>query len=1716
MIEPKLIDWVELGDSMQKMYIYTNSYLIKYFSFFRIMLKYKQDKLLLLFFLKIYFYFQFMMIPVIQIPDEEIKYDTLLEFLISIKKIIFIQDIIDSKKSFLILINIVFTYCLFLIVLLIYLMLNTKNPKIRQAPMKFLNLLNLFLINAFLCPLINILMLTTKCENSKHIYLNVKCYSNSFHLIIVIVSMLFLFFIVIYSIILSIYYYEIGGIKGVNSRTRINSNYELYTNFYGIISFFIGYFLQYYSKGSKLLFRIGNRIYIFLCSFILATYSYNRVLYYNVKVNNLNIYCWSLISWYSFSLILKRILKITNCILLVLIGWLINSIIIFMLTLSKQEYYLTEFNILEAKNLKDIEMFTSNLLNISMDTSIKSKTLLIGLIKTLHDYFDNNPELYDKYKKFRTNQTLISKYGGPGVLLFDVYNVIYVIYDYYLEKTELKNNILLVFSYFLANKLKNMTYALSLCSKMKFSNHKLLYLKFLLIEDLMEYFVLKLTKKAYIKDTLKNIEIGSVIIYNTYLDKLKLKIYDAACNQIDYFEILRNNTNSQKSASNFLRLGNSILNLRKEILDIWNKIIDLNPFSDEPERDYMLYLETIIQDESLSQKEKKRYNMIKSSKLSEKNNIYHSLFLKEISSIILIDGNNHYKIVYTTSNFPILFNYSPKEVLNFSIHDLIPPCVAQFHKDLIEDSIKYSNLTHLFNKKSLNFLLKSKSNGIYLANIYIKSIPNLSYGLIFIGLIERLKSNQFLIVLDEDFKINCMSDPLSLVPNGSSATDANTYGLTPNLIGHHIGLIIPEILKYIKFSDSKFNFSKNDIDIKSFLFSNIYNFSEDEHTIDLILEKIKEYGHLNFEDNNNNNNNAQTTQLIRKINTSTKLRIDLNILEYNHLFSNLKQKFTDKTFSIFYRIITKTFLNGKYSYYRIYISNDLLGTNDNQDEKSGKEIENSMTINNTGFISGIVTETVLLNVPQSILKKERGIKLKNYEEEKIIYNKADEEKKEKEKNKEKQTNMINNINNIINYNSYHLQNKENVNNNEEDIQEPISQNSTLTKSSIDSASFNKLKSRILDKNESFHITYLRILSMFFLVISIILIYFNNNSINKTLKDLSEFLEENYFFNYTKIIVTNIYINAINSKFIRLGKIKDPIKIDMTSSILSNSIDKLSEKIGKVAYFENEYEKILSEVKLMNLYIYDLDTISEVSLDGGNLLSIILSNGIRLRANFEKYCYNDASGTFEVYCRNVINCTHYYINNKDIEGLDINTKIQIAKSKKFQTNLIYLIINLVIFVIIFSIFIWLVNKLYEIEKNFLKKLIMFRTNSFELYLQYLDELKKKLKKISDEDKSDDEQNESNENNNNEDKDEKSFSPVSKYIKKTNEKKKKEIVLKRKEKGKVTKMQQQKREKIEIMGKYFILYNILFCFKVCGTVFLLMTNYLIIYIFYTKSREGLFQLDNLMNDMIGIYKDNYIIYSYFKEEILSYENYEIKKEEYIKQLENEEINNIIINNIMYSKSNIKELNDSHYLFDIDHLSQSKIRTFGNSLMNLKSKKVKKSSYNKLKIIYTEDFCSNLFSDNETTLIFCNTFWSSILTQGLEQTTTQLQLDLLNLLNTFIQTNNKKINIMKSINDEIFSIEVYITFYFMSGFEKTMEIFEEIRKEYIKDLTTKIDIFFAIYFIVTVSLFIPLYITIYFAKENFNSFLNFIGILPIQYLSEDEKFYRETLKLEGEIFY
>ena len=93
---------------------------------------------------------------------------------------------------------------------------------------------------------------------------------------------------------------------------------------------------------------------------------------------------------------------------------------------------------------------------------------------------------------------------------------------------------------------------------------------------------------------------------------------------------------------------------------------------------------------------------------------------------------------------------------------------------------------------------------------------------------------------------------------------------------------------------------------------------------------------------------------------------------------------------------------------------------------------------------------------------------------------------------------------------------------------------------------------------------------------------------------------------------------MNLYLIKFGFIKSLGQKELTKTLFSTVIDALSEEISKIAYFHNDYGKILSEIKYMNLYVYDMNTISKVALDGANLLSLILSHGIRLRANLDSY------------------------------------------------------------------------------------------------------------------------------------------------------------------------------------------------------------------------------------------------------------------------------------------------------------------------------------------------------------------------------------------------------------------------------------------------------------------------------------------------------------------
>ena len=79
----------------------------------------------------------------------------------------------------------------------------------------------------------------------------------------------------------------------------------------------------------------------------------------------------------------------------------------------------------------------------------------------------------------------------------------------------------------------------------------------------------------------------------------------------------------------------------------------------------------------------------------------------------------------------------------------------------------------------------------------------------------------------------------------------------------------------------------------------------------------------------------------------------------------------------------------------------------------------------------------------------------------------------------------------------------------------------------------------------------------------------------------------------------------NLNLIKNGIINDLIQKNICIYIFKKLIDKISIQIGKIGHLDKLYEKVLNEVQYMNIYIYDINTINEIAIDGANLLSLIL-------------------------------------------------------------------------------------------------------------------------------------------------------------------------------------------------------------------------------------------------------------------------------------------------------------------------------------------------------------------------------------------------------------------------------------------------------------------------------------------------------------------------------
>ena len=1683
MIEDNVIKYIDLDETMQNLDSYSKKGLLILFQIFETMLSHKSNGHLTFIFLKIIFFLQVITISSIGIPENITENDYAIKFFNELKSILIPQKFIVDKNSFLTCYIIALIICFLILFCLIYLIvISFIKKKLFTFPIQILNLLNLILNNYGICPLINIMMTIIHCEKGKHKYLEIKCYQGK-HLFYLIISLFLLIILLTYSFILSLFYYEIGTIQEKNYLCRTNCYYETLENILSELCFFSSYIIIHHLSGKRIYRIIYQGIILSNC-IIIAIYFNYTVFYYNHSLNLISINGWYFTIWYLFLLLTKELIGIHNILLPLLIGWIIIGVINYFFYETKILKCLTESNIFETNSLKDIEMFSFYLIEKGNENIIESKVLLKGIITSFEEYLTNIADLNEKYQKFLDNIYLQKKFGGKESTILAIYNIIFLIYEYFFEKPTIKNDMLLIICYFLVNKLDNYTYAALLCSQIKVSDYKMMYLKYLLMEKIKKYQMYKLLQTGN-KESIKHVELGSVIVYNNYLDNFKLKIYDATCSQYDYFDFLKNNQINKNLTSSFMETGEKIIKLRTEIMDIWDKIMKLNPFCEENEKDYMLYLETVIQDLELAQKEQENFIHYRNSILSQKNNLYYSLFNKDISSIMLVDGYAlRGKILYSSPNFPFLFNYLQKELLNLYIYDLMPSNIASFHKKLEEDAIRLSNLTNLYYKKN-KIILKGKNNNVYNITLFVKCLPNLSYGIIFILDIDKLQDKSFIFILDQNLKICSLSNVYSL-SNGSdlAVTTTKVFDLNNNVIGHHIATIIPQILLQLEYKDNKFIIKKENTEIKAVLFPNLDDLSEYDNSIEEIINTIKTNGKLITEEEakqiNDRNLHESTTKASLR---SRKSMIGANNKEYKGLFFELTRKFIGKTYNIFYKIYVKSFLNEKYYYYKILIDNNLMG---NEDKKSEGKTVKKNNLNETKI-------SLFNNKFNDIFDFKDKIKaIKLHVNEDTLNN-------EKEATK------------II---------EQAQNNNNDNANYERSHNSFMSSSSsIDNSGYTKLKFGLMDKEQPILIIDMKISTFLFSIASIILIILDCRKIKNEFSNVNRFLEENLFFNFSKISADCFFITGTNLK-LKYYHINNLCYFDSCDStydeLLYLCVQPLKEILEHSSNYNREYQEILNKRYLFILSAYNETTKVATTFDTINILRMFLTSGLFIHHHFNDYLNNDKET--HALLENIVFGAYYYIKSLTyIKGFDEKERRSLA-IKKFQTQKIYLIINVIIFALVVISLVYLILKIFKEEKYFLQKLVKFQNPKFEEYLKYLENLKKKLRNDNGEDEEQQNQDENHPNNSNESEENKRLQRRGSTN--SNDPRKKKLDKKKnrkKNQGKLSKLQQQKNEKIKIMTLFFFVNNLILAIELGFILLIYMTYYILINLTYNQKRNNFFDFDDTINNLEGIFKECFDIYVNVKYETLIYGGFITNQKEAISKLENGES---IVEFEGKNYTDINELKKQVYTINVPDVTFNKI---GNILLSIISDG--SSDYNsesnqniatQMKHLYQGNACDVLYDKSDSTYTYCLGYWSSIITQGMEQAFNQLSVELTNLQNNLILCNQSKKSFLEIIESiKFINLEYFYSYYLVDAYLKTKLLLEKLRENKVNSIFNVFKLTMYIYIAISIVLCIVLVIFIQKKKKVFCSFLNFIGIIPFQYISEDDDFYRDILRLEREIF-
>ena len=1713
MIEKNVINWVDLGEAKQPLDIYGEKH--KKFFFKLLMTIKSQNKSFgfLDLFLQVIFFIQVATLNIYGVTDKvEEDNDYFLIVFKYLSKVFLVYNIADSSLSYTVLMIITFVLTLILIAILIYLIICIKKE---YTPftilLQILNIIILFEIYYLIGPLINISLTSIVCKNGNHIFLQTKCFTSITHILIFIASIISLLFHLLFSIVISFYYSDVGNMGDYGTMTRVSSYYEIYANITMIFLFIVHFILNFFLESKQLFFIIWHLL-IFLFCVIFTIYMFKFIFFYN-SAKNFIVYAGAPMTlWFSLMILLKQLLEIHVITIFQIIGLLMIVISIYIYIKIKLSYMISDFNIFDGKVLKDIEIFKYSLESLITGKSFDLKALLYGYIHRFEEFLLSNPDLSGKYQKLKDDFFLNKKIQQKSTI--SIYAIIYLTYSYHIEKSiEHSADICLNMCYFLINKLKNPAYAIFLLSEMKVKTHRQLYYKYLLMEQIKEYLINKITYSSN-KESIKHVEIGSVILYNIYCNLFRLKIYDAASIQIDYFENFKSNVTTKKATENFLKNGEDILKLKQKITKIWTQLLQLNPFNVNIENDYMLYLKIIIQDDYLAKAEEKKNFSFKNKHLRLKNNTYFTMFCEEKSSFLLIDGANdaNLKILYTTPNFTKLFLFSGKEMLNTSVNDLLPNVIQKHHKDFVDDAIKYSNLNYIF-KNPLDVLVKTKNNGLINVNLYAKCVPNLSFGLNYMAYLHKNKDKNFIIILDKDYKINGFTEDFGSVYNNDPENfiiNGNNYGLTQSVIGHHIGMVIPDILLNLTFNEKKNNFhiKKIDTELKGYLYP-INPWKELEHRVDYLLDKLK-----------------NKSKNINKLNDENELNNTLT-KDYEAIIGDIKKKFPNPV-SVFYKVKVQSFLRNTFKYYRIYITSDLIkGNQMNSKDNSLSNFDEDEKFSRLNWRAA--TLTIDKNIRK---KKEIKLSIDSIKNNNNINNNNENELIEGEPKKENNENE-NVSNNIENKNKK----EENMKMNSFNVQmvgsnrEKRNNLNFVQIASVDEAKFNRLKKNIVENQETFIIFYMKLLNLLFAILSTFFIIYDSIINKNNISKMDKFLNENLIFNHTKISAGMLYLESNIYKCIMDEYIDDnSCLLGVCKTIYVNQIifciDDMRNQKDKFETLSNDFVEKINIKEYLNITNKKGTETIEVNMEF--MMNLLINYSLRIRdANKKLNEINENETNSDIIVND--NYIEYYeklnlslINlieqSNTLEFLNINGFSGKNKTEKinklfnpFPVSLVIMVIFIILFIGIFFYFIYY---LYTYEVYFIEKLIDFNNPKYEAYLKQLEELKKKLRNENEDDDDDDKEDDlgfgtgigtkkEEESQKNKKKD--NIDKIDED-KRDKEDQKKQKRMRGKEKSK---LQHQQKKKKMIMRNFFLKINLFFCIKIFILAFLGLTYYIFSTVIKTNTRNNYLEKEDITDKTEGIYKESLDIHLSVARKVKAIIDFINLEEEFIKENPNaQEINKFI---------------DEHYpdLY-IPNINEYTFPKLGNLLMPIVSSDDNSSNSieHQFNELYNGNACEFLFPNSKNESDKCINFWNGIISKGMEQALTQMAVALTSVLDELKNLNDKSVNktamqnFLKS-DSHFYQFQTFVEYYFYLAYLKTSEMFNILRQGIINDIKNKYYILLILYLIVTLFLFGFVMLFIYSLRSYFNSFLNFIAIFPLKFLIEDENLFRQTLRLEDNLF-